>query len=115
MDNIFISSGELTTFSWMLICSIPMFILQLLLCFKAKKMAVKLIPLYLVLFGAFLGGGEYIGLFGTYSAGAISGNGLVGLFILAVVGTAFIGMLSAWVVYWLCSLKGSKPSVKEKN
>ncbi len=90
---------------WMFICSVPMFALQLVLCFKAKKTAVKLIPLYLVLLGALRGGAEYVGLFGSYSAGAISGNGLVGLFILAVVGTAFAGVLLAWFIYWLVSLK----------
>ena len=108
MNNIFITFGDLTPLSWMLICSIPIFALQLILCFKAKKKAVKLIPLYLVLFGAFLGAAEYIGLFGTSSAGAISGNSLVGEIILAVVGTVFIGVILAWFIYWLVNLKRSK-------
>ena len=108
INNIFITFGNLTPLSWMLICSIPIFALQLILCFKAKKKAVKLIPLYLVLFGAFLGVAEYIGLFGTSSAGVISGNSLVGEIILAVVGTVFIGVILAWFIYWLVNLKRSK-------
>lgn len=78
------------------------------MCFKTKKLSVKLITLYFVTISLLFGAAEYIGLFGTSSAGAISGNGIVGLLILAVTGTIFVGVILAWVIYGLINLKKNK-------
>ena len=60
--------------------------IQLLFCWKAKRAAVKCIPLYLLILGFLYGAGTYVGLFGTYSFGDISGAAL------------------AWLVYWIVGL-----------
>ncbi len=95
----FMAFGELTPLSWGLICIAILFILQLLLCFRVQRKVVKYIPIYLIILGLLFSCATYMGLFGSYSAGAISGNGLAALIFAFVVGTAAIGVLLAWVVY----------------
>ncbi len=78
--------------------------IQLLFCWKAKRAAVKCIPLYLLLFGFLYGAGTYVGLFGTYSFGDISGNALAGLIVLVFFAFLSLGAALAWLVYWIVSL-----------
>lgn len=75
--------------------------MQLLLCFGGKRKAVKCIPIGLVVLGALLSGATGFGVFGTYSAGAISGNGLVALILAVVTAIAAVGVLLGWLVYGL--------------
>ncbi len=84
-----------------LIGTIIFFILQLIFCFKAKKVAIKLIPTYLILLVALHCIATYLGFFGSYAAGSISGNQLVALIEGIVIGIATVGEVLAWVVYWL--------------
>ena len=94
----FVAFGELTPLSWGLIGFAILFFLQLLLCVRVQNKLVKCIPLFLILFGFLLSGAVYFGVFGSYSAGAISGNGLVALIFAFVVGIA-AGVLLAWCAY----------------
>ena len=50
----------------------------------------------------------YIGAFGAYSAGAISGNEIVALIFLFVSGSAAVGILPAWIIYLIVKLKKDK-------
>lgn len=102
-NNIFVSYGDLTFLSWFLICAVPIFTLQLILCFKTKKLSAKLVPLYLLMLSGIIGVLEYIGLFGQQISGGIAWNDWYGLMILAAVIIAFVGMSLAWLVYWLIS------------
>ncbi|MEG0321379.1 MAG: hypothetical protein RR606_04210 [Oscillospiraceae bacterium] len=97
----FIASGELTPLSWGLISLAIVFSLQLLLCFKARRIGIKCIPVYFIILGFICCLLTYWGIFGTYSAGAISGNGLVAAIFAFILGIAAVGILIAWVVYWI--------------
>ena len=79
-----------------LICAILFFIVQLLLCFIAKKNAIKLIPVYLILSGFAFCLAMYCGLFGT---GSFCGHMIGALILAIVVVIACIGESMAWVVY----------------
>lgn len=99
---------ELTPLSAGLAGAIAMFALQLLLCLKAKRLAVRLIPVYLIVAALLCGAATFLGVFGTYSAGAISGNELAGLFLLALTGIAATGSALAWLVFGISKLVGRK-------
>lgn len=99
MNNALVAFGELTPLFWMILYFLSAFAVQLALCLKVRRIALKCIPLYLVGGGFCYGGATMMGLFGSYSAGDISGNGLVGLFIIMIVAVAFLGVLLAWLVY----------------
>ncbi len=99
MNNEFVAFGELTPLSWMIIGFVFLFAMQFLLCFKVKRKAVKCIPLYLIGCGFLYGGATAMGLFGSYSAGDISGNELVGLFIIVITAVVSLGVLLAWLIY----------------
>ena len=78
--------------------------IQLSFCWKAKRAAVKCVPLYLLILGLLDGAGNYVGLFGTYSFGAISGNELAGLIVLVFFAILSLGAALAWLDYlivWL--------------
>ncbi len=100
----FVAFGELTPLSWGLIGFAILFFLQLLLCVRVQNKLVKCIPLFLILFGFLLIGAVYLGVFGSYSAGAISGNGIVALIFAFVVGIAAAGVLLAWCTYGVVRL-----------
>lgn len=91
--------GELTPLAWGMMGLTMVFGLQLLLCFRAKRTVVKWIPLILIGAGLVLCGGIYLGLFGVYSAGAISGNQLAALILALILGVTAAGILLAWGVY----------------
>lgn len=78
--------------------------IQLLFCWKAKRAAVKCIPLYLLILGFLYGAGTYAGLFGTYSFGDISGNALAGLIVEVFFAFLSLGAALAWLVYWIVCL-----------
>ena len=78
--------------------------LQLAFCWKAKRAAVKCIPLYLLILGFLYGAGTYVGLFGTYSFGDISGNALAGLIVLVFFAVLSLGVALAWLVYGIVGL-----------
>ena len=104
MNNEFIISGELTPLSWGIIGFVLLFAAQLLLCLKAKRKAVKCIPLYLIGCALLYGIATYTGLLGSYSAGDISGNEPAGVLIVVFTLSLSLGDLLAWVVYlirWL--------------
>ena len=93
----------------MAVCSIIAFAVQSLFCFKAKRFAVKLIPVYisavLALFFALM----YFGAFGQWSAGLL-GNGqeLVAGFFLIILGCGFIGDIVAWALWFACAKMKNK-------
>lgn len=78
--------------------------IQLFFCWKAKRAAVKCIPLYLLALGFLYGAGTYVGLFGTYSFGVISGNALAGLIVLVFFAILSLGAALAWLIYWIVCL-----------
>lgn len=93
-----VAFGELTPLFWAIAGIAALFLIQLLLCMKANKLAVKLIPVYLILAVLAYSAATYLGVFGTYSLGALSGNELAGLLLLFVAGIAAVGPLLAWAV-----------------
>ncbi len=95
---------EVSPLGWGCIGLAALFALQLALCFKARRRAVKCIPLYVIGLGLLFGGATYAGLFGRYSAGALSGNQLAGIFLAFIAGIAAIGVAAAWGVYGLVLL-----------
>lgn len=101
--------GDLTPLAWGMIGLMIVFALQLLLCFKARRTAVKLIPLILIGVGLIFCAAIYLGLFGTYSAGSISGNQLVALILTLILSVTAAGILLAWGVYAI-SRKLSHPT-----
>lgn len=111
MNNIFFSYGSLTPLSWALIFEACLFAMQLALCFKVRSWVVKCVPILIVIGGLLFGLLTSVGVFGTYSAGAISGNGLAGFFIACIVGIASIGVVLAWAVYGLARLIGRRSAV----
>ena len=52
------------------------------------------------LLGFLYGGATWLGLFGRYSFGAISGNRLAGLVITVYVAFLAAGILAAWLAYF---------------
>lgn len=108
MGNIFIAFGEPTPLSWGIMGIVLSFAIQLVLCLKAKRRVIKCIPLYLIGCGFLYGGATSIGLFGSYSARSISGNGIVGLLIIVIIAIASIGALFAWLVYWIAIFRKRK-------
>ena len=87
MNNIF----------WLLICFVIAFLVQLVFCLKVKQKALKFIPLYLIIVILLYGIATYMGLFGSYSFGDISGNELSGLIIMIFDGAFSFGILIAWI------------------
>lgn len=98
MSNAFVAFGALTPLSWGIIGIVLAFVMQLVLCLKAKRKVIKCIPIYLMGCGLLYGSATSIGFFGSYSAGAISGNGIVGLLIIVIVAITSIGVLFAWYI-----------------
>lgn len=82
-----------------LVGSAALFVLQVALLVKAESVVVRLIPAYAICAMAAYSVATYFGLFGTYSFGAISGNELAGLVLLAITGVEAVGPLLAWVAY----------------
>ena len=76
--------------------------LQCLFCFKAKKTAVKLIPVYITLLGLLLCVLMYLGVFGNWSGGFIGNvNRIFAVVFGVIIIIAAIGETAAWVLYWL--------------
>ena len=75
------------------------FAAQLAFCLKAKKIVIKLIPLYVflipVVYCALLG----FGAFGSQPVGSIDGNKIIAMVFGVIIGIAAIGEILAWVVY----------------
>ncbi len=99
MDGVVVQ--ELSPLVWDILAVVIAFGLQMLFCFAAKRTAVRCIPLYLLAAGFLYAGATALGLFGSYSFGDISGNQLTGLFIAVFTAVAALGVLLAWLVYWL--------------
>jgi|GEM_PF-4683672 len=70
------------------------FVAQLAFCLKAKKIVIKLIPLYVffipVIYCALLAFGAF---------GRSYGNAVFALFLVLIIGISAIGEILAWVVY----------------
>lgn len=96
-----IVSGELTPLALGLIGAAIFFAVQLAFCLLAKKRAVRCAPLYLLFLCALLCIAAGMGLFGSDSAGAISGNGLVAVIFAVITGIAAVGDLLAWLAYFI--------------
>ncbi len=76
------------------------YIIQLLLCFKAKSKHIKLIPFYIGLVVAFLGFLLYAEFWGNMSMGFLgNGNVLLAVFIWIAVLIMYAGLLLAKVTH----------------
>lgn len=86
------------------VLAIAFFVIQLLICFKARKTTVKRIPLYFILVCCVLCAMLFMGIFGTGSGGSALGNvhQLVALILAIVAGISLIGVVAAWIVYKIC-------------
>ncbi len=88
------------------------FAIQFILCFKAKRITVKCIPIYLALLGGAYCLALWAGLWGSYSAGAISGNQLAAYICGIVVGIASLGIVIAWILYGVISRARNKREIR---
>lgn len=86
-------------FAWINIAGI-FFGIQILLCFKTKSMAVKLIPVYFLLLGVLFVIANQAGAFGFYFAARDFGFGIIYLLVALTEGIVITGILPAWVIYW---------------
>lgn len=92
----------------MAVCFIIDFAVQSLFCFKAKRFAVKLIPVYVSAVLALLLALMFFGAFGTWSVDILGdGQELVAGFFLIILGCGFIGDIVAWAL-WLACVKTKK-------
>lgn len=73
------------------------FAIQLVLCFKAKRTGVKLIPAYIILACVLFMVADFAGAL-EYS-GFISGQGILAMMLAVVVGIALVGEVAAWTIY----------------
>jgi hypothetical protein len=73
------------------------FAVQLLLCSKVKKLAVKLIPAYFIIVCLMVMSADLLGLI-KYS-GFISLQGIIAIALSFVSGITLVGVILAWVVY----------------
>lgn len=84
-----------------------LFAVQLLLCFKAKRTVVRMLPLSLILICMGFILLLCTGVFGTGS-GFLGNVHLIAAIILGIVaGIAGAGVAAAWVVYWVCQKRKS--------
>lgn len=96
-----IGSVDVTFLIPLLLC-LMLFALQLLLCFKAKHMAVKLIPLYFI--AAVLLLALYIALF-VDGSGFLDLSGVLALYVAAVGGVMGLFVGAAWLLHKLITRK----------
>lgn len=89
-----------------IISALLFFAIQLILCFKAKKIQVKLIPVYINMVFILLMAADFAGLFG-YN-GVISTQGILAMVFAIISCSAIIGEISAWIIYWLQMKKRSR-------
>jgi hypothetical protein len=73
--------------------------IQILLCFKARKVGVKLIPIYLLFLCIAFCVALSLGMFGTGSGVIANTNKLAALIVSIPVTFACIGDVLAWVLY----------------
>jgi len=73
------------------------FVVQLILCLYVKRTAVKLIPIYVVLFCMLIMAADFAGMIDYH--GYFNGTGILGLMGFFIVGISLIGEVLAWVVY----------------
>lgn len=79
-----------------IILAVVLFLIQLLLCFKATKTTTRRIPIYIILFGGVL----CLLALGSDSRGSVlDGSKIAALILAIVVGIALIGVVAAWAVY----------------
>ena len=76
------------------------YLIQILLCFKAKNRQIKLIPFYFGLVLAFLSFLLYAGFFGTMSMGMLgNGHGFLAVIILIAVFIMYAALLLAKITH----------------
>ncbi len=82
------------------------FIIQLALCFKAKKRWLRLLPLYIMLGFFAICALMALGAFGEWSGGFLGNMHILFAAILAIMGAiTFLGITFAWLVYWIIRKK----------
>lgn len=84
-----------------IISSLMFFAVQLALCFKAGRMAVKLIPVYVILLLALL-------MMADMYSGFMSGKSVRAVMIAFVAGCTLAGEVLAWVVYGIRMINKTK-------
>jgi len=72
--------------------------IQYFFSLKAKKIAIKLIPVYIIIFFALYAVAIYQGVVGT---GSGFGRRIVTNILIIGVGAALVGDVIAWIAYWL--------------
>ena len=80
-----------------LVGALLFFTIQLILCCKSKRLAIKLIPIYIFLLCVLIMAADFAGMV-KYS-GFFSGRGILGTIIAIVAGISLIGDVAAWAVY----------------
>ena len=81
------------------------FVVQLALCFRAKRTAMKLIPAYIIPLSALLIIADFTGML-EYS-GFISAKGIMAIALAIVAGISLIGEIAAWTMYGIIKRKRS--------
>ena len=91
-----VASGFFYTMMILGLIGIIFLAIQLLFCLKAKRMAVKLIPVYFILFCLLVAALFYVGAFGT---GFLNAERIVAWLIGIGVVAATVGDAIAWAIY----------------
>lgn len=102
-----INGTDYTLIALGVISAVLFFTVQLTLCQKAKRMAIKLIPAYIIFLFALLVVADLLGVFGSGS-GFISVQGIIAMTLSIVAGIALIGEIAAWVVYGIHKRKSKR-------
>ena len=92
--------------TWLLALAVIAFAVQLVLLRKTKRLGIRLIPAYLVGLVLAYGAATFLGMFGTYSMGAISGNEIAGIVVFISAGVIAVGPLLAWAAYGIAVAVG---------
>lgn len=87
------------------------FAIQLILCVKTRKVAVKICPIFFIFLMFLFSITLYAGIWG-YGKGFIPSNNLIALIIAAGAGIASIGEMFAWLVYLIYRRKSQNNSKK---
>ena len=82
------------------------FIIQIILCFRAKKRWLRLMPVYIMLIFFGLCALMAMGAFGNWSGGFLGNMHVLFASILAIMGAiSCLGITFAWLVYWIIRKK----------
>ena len=84
-----------------LLCMVVAFVIQLMMCIKAKRFGIKISTAFWIIVGVVFAYLRYVGVFGTYSIEGFVKNAhqLEALVYFILLGCAALGLVLGWVAY----------------